>query len=391
MIKKTIIIKVACFLTALAAVVAGFLFREFMVNKASRERAYAIDKLTLSEFAENIEKMTSLLSQNIILPNESNASLCAEIMLEASLARSALGFSETDCPSLFSFLTSVSELSSHYIESGIDKDIFSLFHSYSKKICDEALPHLLNDKKRFETEISEIFSDTSLETVLYEKGYDTLSRNDEFESLPYSESRIGEKEAIKNAKKYLGKKAFLSANLSEGEHPFYHITGKNISALINAVDGSLLQLLFDLPEGNMSITEDEAELYAKNFIPETGIINDTLVKLSSGYDGNLYIFEYAPIRNGVLCISERILLGVSPESGRISLFDAVDFYRYKTKKVVLPDGILSAEEIINKFSLSSTPELCKIERKKGIESICYRFKDGDDYKYISAITAKVIE
>ncbi len=391
MIKKSLIIKIACFLSAFAAVVAGFLLREFMINKAVHDRAYAMDKMTLSEFAESIENMTFLLSNKNAISGESNASLCAEIMLDASLARSALGFSQIDCPALFSFLKSVSEISETFIETDMDKEILSLFHAYSERICDDALPHLLDDKNRFETVISEIFSDTSLETLLYEKGYDALVKTEGFESLGSCNSIISEKETIKLAKKYLGKNAYLSAELSEGEHPFFHVTGKNISALISAGNGALIQLLFDLPEGKTSITEVEAETNAKEFLSDAGITDDTLVKLSAENEAGLYLFEYSPIRNGVLCISESILVGVSAESGRICLFDAVDFYRYKTKKVILPDEILTEEDIMNRFSLSYVPELCKIERKKGIESICYRVKDGDQYRFINAVTAEIIK
>ncbi len=390
MLKKSIIIKIACFASAFALMGAGFLLREFLITVAVRDRADAIDKLTFSEFAENIEKMTVHLSAQKDMTGESDSSLSAKIMLEASLARSALGLTEIECPSLYSFLKSVSELSSLEIEGDIDKEIFSLFHRYSKRICDDALPHLLNDKKQFEAVISEIFSDTSLETILYEKGFDDMAETSGFEALGNIQSKIDEKEAIKIAKKYLGKNAYLTASLSEGEHPFYHVTGKNTGALISAGNGALIQLLFDLPEGNINITEGEAELCAKNFLSETGMVKDTFVKISAVMDKGLYLFEYAPIRNGVLCISERILIGVSSESGRIALFDAVDFYRYKTKKIILPEKMLTAEEIMNTYSLSDMPELCKIERKKGIESICYRFMDGDEYQYISAISGELL-
>ncbi len=389
MIKKTIIIKIACFLLAFAAVVAGFLFREFMIDKAVRDRADALDKMTLSEFAENIEKMTFFLSSEMTAEN--SASLCAEIMLTSSLARSSLGFSELDCPALFSFLKSASEVSEGFISGDIDKEIFQLFHIYSERIRDDALPYLLDDKRQFESAISEIFSDTSLETLLYEKGYSNLAQVSGFEVLGSGRITIDEKEAIKIAKKYLGKNAYLSADLSEGEHPFFHVVGKNISALISAGNGALIQLLFDLPEGSIGINEDEAEEISKKFLLDAGVTEETFVKLSAENNGGLYIFEYAPIRKGVLCLSEKILLGVSEQSGRISLFDAVDFYRYKTKNVILPDGMLTSEEIINRFSLTDAPELCKKERKKGIESICYRYKVGDEYRYVNAVTAEIIE
>lgn len=389
MMKKSHIIKIACFLSAFCAVVAGFLFREFMIDKAVRDSADAMDKLTLSDLAENIEKMTALLSNDI--SGENRASLCASIMLTSSLARSSLGFSAVDCPSLFSFLKSVSELSEGFIAGEADGEIFSLFHGYAERIRDDALPHLLDDKGRFENVISEIFSDTSLETALYEKGYGHLANKSGFEALGSGRITIDEKEAIRIAKKHLGKNAYLSTVLSEGEQPFFHVTGRNISALISAGNGALMQLLFDLPEGNTVINEDEAEENAKKFLSEAGISEETLVKLSAKINGGLYLFEYAPIRNGVLCISERILLGVSLESGRISIFDAVDFYRYKTKKVVLPDSMLTEKDVIGMYSLSEVPELCKIERKKGIESICYRYKDGDGYRYINAVTAEMIE
>lgn len=387
--KKALIIKIACFTSAFAAVIAGFLIKEHMINARELESADAIDKLTISEFAESIEKMNIYLSENTA--SQSNASLYAKIMLEAALARSALGLTEFDCPSLFSFLKCISELYSQNIEGEIDAELFSIFHRYSERICDDALPHLLNNKDEFEDVISEIFSDTSLETALYEKGFSNLADTSVFSALGGSMAAIDEKEAIRIAKNHLGKNAYLSANLTEGEHPFYHVMGRNTEALISATNGIILQLLFDLPEEETSITHDEAEKNAKDFLSEAGMVKDTLVSLSETVDNGLYLFEYAPMRNGVLCLSERILVGVSSGSGRIALFDAVDYYRYKTKRITLPEKMLTAEEIMNIFSLSSPPELCKIERKTGIESICYRFKAGNDYKYISAATGKIIE
>ena len=142
------------------------------------------------------------------------------------------------------------------------------------------MPNLLSDKHRFEEIIKEIFSDTSLETVLYEKGYGHLAEDVGFKTLGSGRITIDENEAIRIALKYLGKHAYRSAALSKGEQPFFHVAGKNISAVISAGNGAVLQILFDLPEGNVEINVDEAEINARKFLSEVGVGEDTFVKLS---------------------------------------------------------------------------------------------------------------
>lgn len=402
---KGLNIKAACFLAAFAVMGAGFLFREYLRDRSDSLRRDAYEHLTVSESAKALEDLSASLSYLTEGGGSKNA-LLSEIRLNSSLALSALAhisFEGSGSGELFSYLSAVSEISRLALELGISEEaegvffgenapslsLFSLIGHYAERINTEALPHLGTDNAEFESSLTEIFSDTVLETVLYEGGFGSLAAGNGFSSI--GGGLIDEKSAMSLAKKHLAKNAYLTARLSEGEIPVYHVGGKNISALITAKSGFLMQLLFDIPEGEERIDENEAKAKAEIFLGETGLGGIKKELASAEHTSGLYIFEYAPIQNGVLCLDERILVGVSHGSGRICLFDAVDYYRYHKKALKLPQGLIPSEKISEKFAASLPPILCKIERRQGIESLCYRVEGENGRFFVSAISGARIE
>lgn len=403
-------IKAACFLAAFAAVGAGFAYlsHRFEVRFYDREKAY--EELTLTDSAENLEKLSTSLSTLESIPEDKRSACLSDIRLYAELAKNSLGyinFEEIGGNELFSFLSGVSILAENALQLGISGEsagiddsifpkesapslqVFTSLSNYAHRISNDALPLIETDKVAFEAKLSEIFSDTVLETILYENGYGALAPDNGFSTI--GGGVIDEKDAIKTARKHLGAKAQLKAHLTAAEPAFYHIEGKNISAIVSAKSGYLMQFLFDLPHGEIKIDEETAKAKAESFLLELGFDPSENGILGAGHSGELYIFEYIPVtKNNVLCLSEKIIVGVSHGSGRICLFDATNYYRYHDKHLNIPSGTLSPEEVASQYALAENPQLCKIERTKGIESLCYSFVRDGNTIFISALSGMMI-
>lgn len=403
--------RIACFLTAFAAVGAGFAFRSYILASQLGDERESARRILLSDCAVSLEKLSESLIRLESAPQEKQPSVLSDIKLYSSLAGISLGSIELEgagSTELFSMLRSVELLTDNALQMGISAEegsvtgeraftdekappmaLFITLSSYSRNIVDNALPYIADDQNKFEEKLAEVFSDVSLETILYESGYGALVPKVGFKTVGVGD--IGESEAISIARKYLGKKAYLKATLSGGELPSYQLTGKNISALVSAGSGVLLQFLFDTPEGDTLINEDAAKEKASLFLEKLGFSTASLSVSEPYLSSGLYILEYTPVsKSGVLCLNEKIKVGVSSGSGRICLFDAVDYYRYHTKVLILPDSILSADEISSKYSLPSPPTLCKIERADGIESLCYRFTLPNTEIFVNALSGAEI-
>ncbi|MBQ8208753.1 MAG: germination protein YpeB [Clostridia bacterium] len=403
-------IRTACFLAAFSAAGAGFLLREELIKKAYAERESAYEQLTVSDSAENLERLSFSLSELEKLPSEKRSACLSDIRLSAELALSALGhmnFESAGAEDLFSYLSGVSVIAQTALELGISDEapsaregdftaesapsalLFSVLKGYAENIVSAALPHLPHNRAEFENKLTDIFSDTSLETTLFENGFGDLAPLSGFGTI--GGGMINASEAIGIARKHLGKKAYLTSEFSEGEIPVYHLGGKNISAVVSAKSGILMQFLFDLPESEEKIARDTAKEKADEFLSEIGFNSSNMALFSEEHSEGVYIFQYAPLQNKVLCLDERILVGVSHGSGRICLYDAINYYRYHSKKLTVPAEMISIENIMAKYGLSESPTLCKIERSQGIESLCYRIKIGEEEIYLSALSGIRIE
>lgn len=404
-------IRTACFLAAFAAVGAGFAYKANLLQSSLDESKTAYDRLTLSESAENLEKLEESLERLISASEKEHASCLADIRLYSELLRSASGhldFENTGGEELFSYLSCVSLLAENALKLGISEKeqsavdnefaresappmtVFSMLAHYAEEITEDALPLLAADQSGFEGKIAEIFSDTGIETILYENGYGALAPENGFKTI--GGEIIKESDAKELARRYIGKKAYLTAELSDGDFPSYHLGGSNISAVISAKSGILMQFLFDLPEGESKIDEPTAAERANAFIGEMGF-DISHMSISPPIDSEgLYIFEYIPVsKNNVLCLNEKILVGVSRGSGRICLYDAMDYYKYHMKNLALPPNMLTPEEISARYGLEAPPTLCKIERCPGIESLCYGFENSGVQTFISALSGMRID
>ncbi len=410
MTKSFINIKTACFLFAFAAVGAGFAFKAHLLERSLAETRRSYDNLTLSECAESLELLRESLSELLEKSNGDLSSALSDVRLAAELAKNSagyIGFSNAGGEELFSFLTCVSLLSENALKLGIRNEAttepesifstdippsishFQILYTYASDMINDALPHLVEDQEEFEERLSAIFSDTLLETILYESGYGTNAPSSGFGTI--GGDMIKEKDAKALARKHLGKNAYIDVCLTGSAFPCYNVSGRNISAVISAKSGILLQFLFDKQEDEINFDSESARGLSDKFMSETGFSPPDMECDYLGISSGLHIFRYTPItKNKILCLSESIKVGVSGGSGRICLYDATDYYKYRVKSQSIPQNILSYEDITAKYP-SSSPVLCKVERTEGIESLCYRIEADGKELFISAVSGMRVD
>ncbi|MEE0969421.1 MAG: germination protein YpeB [Clostridia bacterium] len=403
--EKKLYIRYACFLTAFAAVGAGFAYRANNAKELGIKREKSYQEMMIYDSAENLQGLSDSFEGLLSAPKNERNIYLSDIRMYAELSKNSLGYMDIKgkgAEELFRFLTGASILSENAIELGfaeeaaafsefskeapVQIDAFDGLSRYAIEVSNEAIPLLSVNTNLFEEKVADIFSDTGSETILYESGYGVSSPKTLFSFV--SGGKIKEREAMEAAKKYLGKRAYLKAELSVKHPSAYHIRGENISAVISENSGYLMQLLFDIPSGEKRIDEDTAKEIADKFLKDIGFVSEKTEIVNKEQREGLYIFEYIPIADeNILCLNEKILVGVSHGSGRICLFDAVNYYKYHTKSLTLPEGMLSPSEAAEMHGLDAAGvRLCKIERTEGVESLCYRFvKDGTHF-YISALS-----
>ncbi len=402
-IKNKTIIKTACFLTAFAVIGAGFAYKYRLLEIKYREREKVYDTLTLTDCSENLERLSDSLSSYIESEANDRYKYLSDIRLYAERAKISLGYLKLEGNSseeLFSFLNAASAVSEkslknavvtvHGEEVGISSEWeFEHLSSCAKRIASEALPFLNTSLKSFSKEIEKIFSSTLTDTILYENGHIDLAASNDFSTL--SKGTTDEEEALKTAKKHLGAKAYLKLRATETEPRLYHIEGENISAVVSCGGGFLIQFLFDLPEKDITVTESEAKIKSDTFLRELGFYPENTEAYPPKLNGSMYVFTYAPYGDGnILCLNEKLTVGVSGGSGRICLFDASDYYRYHKRTIDVAETLLTASEAASFHGFS--PEqavLCKINLETKAESLAYRFKTQNGDRFVNAFSGEL--
>ena len=95
------------------------------------------------------------------------------------------------------------------------------------------------------------------------------------------------------------------------------------------------------------------------------------------------------MRDGILCLSERVLVGIDAATGRLSLFDADRYYRYFTAVRTLPEGLLTPEEAALNWGGAASVTLCTALRADGRELLCYRLGEGEAAVYVNAVSGRI--
>lgn len=172
-----------------------------------------------------------------------------------------------------------------------------------------------------------------------------------------------------------------------GGDRFRFVAG-NVSMSLSAVEGKLLSLICDrqiLVEGE-EIGAGEALSAAESALAE--YIGTPMELIGSEVGEGCYYFSFAPRCDGVLCLSEKITVGIDGAVGKLCLWDAEGYYRYRTPWRVWPVGLLSPEDIADRFGGKMAVTLCTAVRADGREVYCYRLGEGESARYLNALNGR---
>lgn len=198
---------------------------------------------------------------------------------------------------------------------------------------------------------------------------------------------IGEDAARRIAADAVGGEVHLRSVTAEGEPARYCFSANNLTVAVSAQDGRLLTLLYDrrarAGDVGLSVARAAAEAAAAAYVP------DSLGEIGHTMGEGCYYFTFAPTRDGVLCLSERVLIGIDAATGRLSLWDADRYYRYATVGRNLPAEMLTPEEAALSCGGAASVTFCTALRADGRELLCYRLGEGESAVYVNAVNGRI--
>ena len=364
--KKTKIL-VACFLTVLTVVGAGYAYSLKLSENKFAHSARVYRTLTAEDAANAVENLDEIFADGQQYGYSSRE--LARIISAASRAASAVGYLEHGQmreSGLYSFLGACEKVAFECLAGQGDVRVLDSLALISHEI--KTVGADFSDVQTVEGDFEAIFASPEFETLMFELGMSDFALESDFHSVVGQD--VGEKAAKKTAQKYLGKNYAFRVGESDLAYTVY---ASNISASIAKRGGCLMQLLFDLPEQEVTLTEEQASAVMTKFLSETVPEADLLVPQKMTLDG-IYRMDFCPKRNGILCLDERIYVGVTASSGRVCLFDAGEYYRSRSGDVKLPDGAMSPQAISEKWNgIEAVP--CKVRLSAGVETVCFRVAD----------------
>lgn len=214
----------------------------------------------------------------------------------------------------------IRSLISDKIDDEINIDIISGYISYNDKISKKLIE--VNEKSEalgFETKLSELQIDTPPaypENTPAETGGEYVSA---------SVNKITEKQAKEIARGYLGD--YLSLQRRETDGNFFRFSCGSAFIDILKAGGKLVRLSSGriCRADKIKLSGADACILAEKFINEAGIKNIAITD-ERVYAGR-YEAEYAPAESGGG--DRKIYIGVSLDTGKISYYDASDYYNIK--------------------------------------------------------------
>ena len=376
--KKTKIL-VACFLTALTVVGAGYAYLLMLSEDRSEYSARVYSSLTGEDAVQALETLDEIFGEGESYGYSSRE--LARIISVSSRAASAVGYLEHGqmrYSGLYAFFGACERAAFDCLVGQGETQALDGLAGFSHKIRAVSAEH--SNVPELEKALEDIFASPEFETLMHNLGESDFAADSDFHSIVGQD--IGEREAKKTAQKYLGKNYAFKVSESELAYTVY---ASNISATVAKHGGYLMQLMFDLPEQEATLTAEQASAVMTNFLSETVAEADLLVPQELTLDG-IYRQEFCPKRNGILCLDERITVGVTASSGRVCLFDAGEYYRSRGADVKLPDGAMTAQDVAEAWGAESAIP-CKVRLGGGVESVCYQVGE----LFVDAVSGKRID
>lgn len=387
-------IRALSFVLGLALLTAGFAAAATAQTRDARRAAHEAQTRALTDAVSHLEAMAA----DLALAVAADAPLPALIVLrhDADLAAAALGqvsFAGQGGEALRRFAACTAEISGTLADDlarGLtrvpDYALLTRLRDFALPLADTVLPAAVDPAAGTVDDaalaahfagLGRLYYDGVGSDVLPPGGYLSLMRG----------TPVDEDAARKIAADAVGGTVHLTRTAAEGEPERWCFTSGNLTVTVSRMDGRLLTLLYDRRSREGDVGEAAARAAAEAAVaahaPEEMLLTDT----DSGE--GCYYFTFAPSRDGLLCLSERILVGIDAAVGRLSLWDADRYYRYHTPARTLPEVMLTPEEAAHSHGSPVPGTLCTAVRADGRELLCYRLGEGDGAVYLNAVTGKV--
>lgn len=386
-------IRALSFVVGLALLTVGFAASAVAQARDIRQSAHEAQVRALTDAVGHLEAM----AEGLALAVATDAPLPALVSLrhDADLAAAALGqvsVTGQGGEALRRFAACTAEISGVLADDlarGVtrvpDYALLTRLRDFALPLADAVLPAAVDAAAGTVDEsaladhfagLGRLYYDGVGSDVAPPSGYLSLMRGTPFD----------EDAARKIAAAAVGGSVHLTRTTAEGEPARWCFTSANLTVTVSEIDGRLLTLLYDRRTREGDIGEAAARTAAETVIaahaPEAMAVTDT----DSGE--GCYYFTFAPTREDILCLSERILVGIDAATGRLSLWDADRYYRYHTPTRTLPQTMLTPEEAAHSHGATAPGVLCTAVRADGRELLCYRLGDGDAVVYVNAVTGK---
>ncbi len=185
--------------------------------------------------------------------------------------------------------------------------------------------------------------------------------------------------------------AYLTPAEVPEERDRFCFTAENVCLTVSVVEGKLLSMICDrrMQGEGEPIGETAALAAAENAV--AAYVGAAAELISAEMGEGCYYFTFAPRSDGLLCLSERITVGIEGRTGKLCVWDAELYYRYRTPLRVMPGNLLTPEEAAERFGAGTAVTLCTAVRADGRELYCYRLGEGDDALYLNSVTGRVEE
>lgn len=387
-------IRAISFVCGLALVTVGFVVAVTAQVRDSRRLVREAQVRALTDAVGHLEAVAEGLA--LALATDSPLPVLIELRHDADLAAAALGqvsFAGEGGEALRRFAACTAEISGGMADDLArersrvpDYALLTQLRDCAVPLADTVLPAAVDPvsavvddaalSAHFAT-LGRLYYDGVGSDVQPPSGYLTLMRG----------TVIGEEEAREIATEIVGKTARLTRTQADGEPARICFTSANLTVTLTAVDGHLLSLLYDRSARAGDVGADAARAAAEAAI--TAYAPEPMELVDNEDGEGCYYFTFAPRKGELLCLSERILVGIDAASGRLSLWDADRCYRYHTTARTMPETMLTPEAAANLLGIVSPATLCTAIRPDGRELLCYRIGEGDKVVYLNAVTGKV--
>ena len=173
------------------------------------------------------------------------------------------------------------------------------------------------------------------------------------------------------------------------------VNGDNLFAQISKRGGKLIMFEYSGSCMDVNYLEESAKEQAEEFLSSLSLTN--MKAVWSNLDNNVYTFNFAYDKDGVIVYSDLIKVRVCAETKMVIGLEATSYYTNHTERLIPSPKISEdkAKEYVSEELIVGTGRLSLIPVGTSSEKLCYEFegeKDGQIfYVYIDAISGKQIE